>query len=197
MTYIIYKDGIEENRIVADEDFCERYYSRDGYSYEPEPEPEPGPAPEPSTEPTAEEYIVALTAAAKAYTLTAINIPDAQALDMVILFPTWEEVLSAGTELAAGRIINDGGQLYRVVQNVTPQAHQAPHDAGMLAVYRPIEQEHAGTMDDPIPWVYGMDCLSGMYYSYNGATYQVADGGDMVPCVWAPDSGIWQWVEVS
>lgn len=34
MTYIIYKDGVEENRIVADEEFCKRYYSHDGYSYE-------------------------------------------------------------------------------------------------------------------------------------------------------------------
>lgn len=37
MTYIIYKDGVEENRIVADKDFCEQYYSKDGYSYEEEP----------------------------------------------------------------------------------------------------------------------------------------------------------------
>lgn len=44
MVYIIYKDGEEVNRIVADEAFCQQYYSGDGYSYEaapPEPEPEP------------------------------------------------------------------------------------------------------------------------------------------------------------
>ena len=64
----------------------------------------------------------------------------------------------------------------------------------MLAVYRPIETWHAGTRSDPIPWVYGMDCLAGLYYSYNGAIYRVADGGDMIPCVWAPDTpGLWQW----
>lgn len=39
MTYIIYKDGGEINRIVADEAFCERYYSGDGYSYVPVPDP--------------------------------------------------------------------------------------------------------------------------------------------------------------
>lgn len=44
MTYIIYKDGSEVNRIVADEAFCERYYSKDGYSYKEEP---PAPDPEP------------------------------------------------------------------------------------------------------------------------------------------------------
>lgn len=52
MNYIIYKDGGEVNRIVADEEFCRTYYSANGYSYErvPDPEPEPEPAPEPTTE---------------------------------------------------------------------------------------------------------------------------------------------------
>lgn len=50
MTYIIYKDGIEVNRIVADEEFCQKYYNSDGYSYAEEP---PAPEPEPVTpEPT-------------------------------------------------------------------------------------------------------------------------------------------------
>ena len=105
-----------------------------------------------------------------------------------------QAVLQSGTELAKGRVISKDGQLYRVVQTVTPQAHQEPGGEGMLAVYRPIDRKHAGTLEDPIPWVYGMDCLAGMYYSYEGAVYRVADGGDMVPCVWAPDTpGLWQW----
>lgn len=113
------------------------------------------------------------------------------------LFPAWETVLEAGEELPAGRILNDGGQLYRVVQAVTPQAEMPPHDDGMLAIYRPIDREHAGTADDPIPWVYGMDCYAGKHYSYNGKVYKVAEGGDMIPCTWPPDSpGMWQWVEV-
>ena len=95
------------------------------------------------------------------------------------------------------RELKDAGFPYRVVQAVTPQAHQAPHDEGMLAVYRPIDREHAGTADDPIPWVYGMDCHAGKCYRYNGKVYQVAEGGDMIPCTWPPDTpGMWQWEEV-
>ena len=156
-------------------------------------------APEPATpEPSAKEVgIVALTAAATAFALTAVNIPDAQALDMAALFPTWEDVLSSGAELAAGRVIRKDGQLYRVVQAAVPQAHQMPGGEGMLAVYRPIDREHAGTPEDPILWVYGMDCLAGLYYSYNGAVYRVAAGGNMIPCVWAPDTpGLWQWEKI-
>lgn len=85
--------------------------------------------------------------------------------------------------------------MYRVVQAVTPQAHQEPGGEGMLAVYRPIDREHAGTLEDPIPWVYGMDCAAGLYYSHEGCMYLCK--GDMKPCVWAPGSaGVWQWEPV-
>lgn len=149
----------------------------------------PGPAPDITPQ---------LRVAAMAFAATATTIPDAQALEMPDLFPMWEEVLAEGKELAAERVISKDGQLYRVVQAVTPQEHQPPDGEGMLAIYRPINPEHAGTADDPIPWVYGMDCHAGKYYSYNGAVYMVAEGGDMIPCTWPPDTaGMWQWVKVS
>lgn len=141
-----------------------------------------------------------LSAASRLYVqANEAAVPDAAALEMPNLFRTWAEVLADGSTLAKDAIINDGGQLYRVVQDggVTPQEHQPPHGEGMLAVYRPIEPEHAGTQEDPIPWVYGMDCRAGQYFSYNGKIYRVAVGGDMIPCVWAPDSGIWQWEVVA
>lgn len=75
---------------------------------------------------------------------------------------------------------------------MTPQAHQAPHDEGMLAIYRPIDQTHAGTLEDPIPFVYGMDTEEGKYYAYEGTTYLCRQ--TMTPCVWAPGTpGLWQW----
>ena len=139
-----------------------------------------------------------LRVAAMAFAATATTIPDTQALEMPDLFPTWEQVLAEGAKLAVERVISKGGQMYRVVQAVTPQEHQPPDGEGMLAIYRPINPEHAGTADDPIPWVYGMDCHAGKYYSYEGAVYMVAEGGDMIPCTWPPDTaGMWQWVKVS
>ena len=136
-----------------------------------------------------------IVAAVCAFAAISTEIPDASALEMATLFPTWEEVLRAGAELAKGRVISDNDQLYRVMQAVTPQAHQPPDGEGMLAVYRPVNREHAGTLEDPIPWVYGMDCTTGLYYSYEGGTYLCK--GDMAPCVWPPDTpGLWQWEAV-
>lgn len=138
-----------------------------------------------------------LSAAAKLYVQAATDVPDETALEMPDLFRTWEEALAAGTTLAQNSIVNDGGTLYRVVSagGVIPQAHQPPHGEGMLAVYRPIDTAHAGTLEDPIPWVYGMDCTEGLYYSYNATVYLCK--ANMTPCVWAPGTaGLWQWEAV-
>lgn len=135
--------------------------------------------------------------ATRLYVQTATDVPDETALEMPDLFKTWEEVLAAGKTVAENSIINDGGTLYRVVASggVTPQEHQPPHGEGMLAVYRPIDATHAGTLEDPIPWVYGMDCTEGLYYSYNAAVYLCKS--TMTPCVWAPGTaGLWQWEKV-
>lgn len=137
-----------------------------------------------------------MQAAVKLYVQKATDIPDEQALEMPDLFYTWDEVLEAGELLEANTILNLGGQLYRVVQAVTPQAHQRPDSEGMLAIYRPIDETHAGTQEDPIPFVYGMDTEQGKYYSYNGKLYLC--NLTMAPCVWPPDTaGLWQWTEVT
>lgn len=142
----------------------------------------------------AEALVTQAQVAARAFAAASTDIQDAQALEMPDMFPAWQEVLDAGKELPKGRIITKDAVLYRVMAPVTPQSHQEPGGEGMLAVYRPIDQTHAGTQEDPIPYVYGMDCLAGVYYSYHGHTYRVADGGTMAPCIWPPDTaGMWQW----
>lgn len=119
-------------------------------------------------------------------------VPEDKALSVPSVFPSWDKALAEGAELPKGFILSLDGRLYITKQAVTPQAHQPPDGEGMLAVYRPIDQSHAGTKDDPVPWVYGMDCFGDKYYSYNGNTYLCKS--DMLPCVWAPDTaGLWQW----
>lgn len=137
-----------------------------------------------------------MQAAVKLYVQKATDIPDEQALEMTDLFYTWDEVLEAGELLEANTILNLGGQLYRVVQPVTPQEHQRPDGEGMTAIYRPIDQTHAGTQEDPIPFVYGMDTEQGKYYSSGGKVYLCNQ--TMTPCVWPPETeGLWQWTEVT
>ncbi len=114
--------------------------------------------------------------------------PDEAIVAEPTLCPAWK----AGETYGKNTALRHGDGLYRVVQDGTiAQEHQPPDGAGMLAVYRPIERSATGAKDDPIPWVYGMDCTATLYYTYNGKLYRCM--GDMIPCIWRPDSGIWQW----
>lgn len=149
-------------------------------------------ASQPAPPPGPQEQTISL---ARAMAAAATGLTDTVALSIPDLLPTWAELLSAGNQVAAGVCLTHKGQTYRVVQAVTPIESQPPGGEGMLAVYRPIEREHTGTPSDPIPWVYGMDCYSGKYYSYEGNTYLCK--ADMIPCVWAPGTaGLWQWESV-
>ena len=133
---------------------------------------------------------------ARTMAAAATGLTDAVALSIPDLLPAWAELLAAGKEVAAGVCLTHKGQTYRVVQAVTPIESQPPGGEGMLAIYRPIEREHTGTLADPIPWVYGMDCYSGKYYAHGGITYLCKS--DMLPCVWEPGSaGRWQWEAVT
>lgn len=126
----------------------------------------------------------------------ATTLTDAQALGIQRdLYPVWPNGVDETGAYRAGQVITDNGSLYRVVQAVTPIESQPPDAEGMLAVYRPIVEGHKGNKKDPIPWVYGMDVKKNKYYSYGGVVYRAAE--NMMPCVWYPDSGIWQWEVVN
>lgn len=150
-------------------------------------------ASQPAPPPTPEEQSLIFF---RAMAATATTLTDAVALSILDLLPTWEELLKSGKEVEKGVCLMYNGQCYRVESNVTPIESQKPGDEGMLAVYRPIDKEHAGTQSDPIPWVNGMDCYNGKYYSYEGKIYIAKM--DMEPCVWIPGSSgtdtVWEEV---
>lgn len=148
--------------------------------------PEPGPTVEQVAAQTRDELTL------RAAMLVIPIEDDKTALALSPVCPEW----AAGTHYEAGEIVNHEGQAYRVVQPVDSLEHQPPGAEGMLAIYRPLNTENTGTVDDPIPYVYGMDVYNGKYYSFNGKTYLAKS--DMTPCVWDPGTpGLWQWEEVT
>ena len=158
-------------------------------TYEEVEEIQSQPAQTPSSDQQALSFVRSLA-------MTATTLSDKEALSMPDILPTWSELLERGEKIAEGVCLMHAWQCYRVVQAVTPIESQPPGADGMLAVYRPIDKEHAGTLEDPIPWVSGMDCYNGKYYSHEEQTYLCKQ--DMTPCVWAPGTeGVWQWEVVS
>lgn len=148
------------------------------------------------SKPTADQQAITFL---RSMAMTTTTLTDAQALSMPDILPTWEELLERGGKIAEGVCLMHNGQCYRQMQpgGVTPQDHQEPGGEGMLAVYTPIDRQHAGSLEDPIPFVYGMETKELLYYSYEGKIYRVAKGGGMKNCVYPPDTGIWQWELVS
>ena len=153
-----------------------------------------GKVPAPSAEYKARQLYATLKADLEMKAVsTSIPIEDdATALTLSPICPDWE----ADHHYEAGEIVNHEGQAYRVIQAVDSLENQPPGAEGMLAIYRPLNPEHAGTQEDPIPFVNGMDVYNGKYYSFNEKTYLAK--ADMLPCTWDPGTeGVWQWEEVT
>ena len=96
------------------------------------------------------------------------DISNEEALDyMVIVYP-WSKFI--GTELPQGKIVSHDEKLWRVRQAHTAQEEYAP-SMETAALFEVIEKEHAGTLDDPIPYAAPMEIFAGKYYSEDGVIY--------------------------
>lgn len=93
---------------------------------------------------------------------------DAQALTVPGIYRAWEGYI--GAEIAAGVRITYGGELWRTVQAHTVQAIYPP-SIDTASLYTRIEEAHAGTIDDPIPYNGNMELLAGLYYTQDGVMY--------------------------
>lgn len=94
---------------------------------------------------------------------------DSKALAAVKLYPAWGALLP-GTKLEAGMRIQHDGELYRILQTHTVSADWEPGE-GTESLYARIDEVHAGTEDDPIPYEGNMTLESGLHYSQGGVVY--------------------------
>ena len=132
-----------------------------------------------------------LVAFLKAARLTA---DDQTALTGMELYPTW----AAGIAVSVGDRYQYNGKLYKVLQAHTTQADWTPDITP--ALWTVIDVAHAGTIDDPIPAVAGMEYVYGKYY-IDGKTVYIckrtgeAEGGTIV-LQFLPSQLVGQYFEV-
>lgn len=93
---------------------------------------------------------------------------DEQALEVQVLYPDWESYPD-GYEFKADRDgkgvpdrVNHEGVLYKVIQDHSKQSTWNPKESPSL--FTPIHSGEQGTIDNPIPWVIGMESEEGLYY---------------------------------
>lgn len=110
------------------------------------------------------------------------SLDDADALKIQGIYPTWAELAEEGSVTAAAgyKFVHDG-KLYKCVNaNPTFQADWVP-GVGTESLYTRIDETHAGTLEDPIPYDGNMALVSGLYYSQDGVIYKcIRDTGNPV-----------------
>ena len=102
----------------------------------------------------------------------AQSLPDADGLKAKSLYPRWEVLVKKGSvEAEAGYRFTYNGDLYKCTRkNPKFQADWIPGN-GTAALYVRIDEAHAGTLADPIPYDGNMELKAGLYYTQSGVTY--------------------------
>ena len=93
------------------------------------------------------------------------SLPDAAALEAVVLHPVWK----AGIAYSAGYKAQHNGMLWRCRQAHTSQEGWEPEN--VPALWEEICETHDGSLYDPIPYEGSMALENGKYYSQDGVTY--------------------------
>ena len=119
---------------------------------------------------------------------------DENAVKVIDLYPVW----MVGISVAKDSRYQYNGKLYKCVQAHTTQADWTPDITPNL--WTVIDVTHAGTIDDPIPAVAGMEYVYGKYY-IEGETIYIckrtgeAEGGTIV-LQFLPSQLVGQYFEV-
>lgn len=102
----------------------------------------------------------------------AQSLNDDVALTAVELFPQWEALVKEGKTVSKGFRFQYGNKLYRTEQaSYTFVAHYVPGE-GTESLFSKVDESHAGTVEDPIPFEKNMEIYESLYYTQNGVLYR-------------------------
>lgn len=122
-----------------------------------------------------------------------VEIDDDTSLRMKDHYPIFNEII--GKVVDAGFKFTYKDDLWKVRQKHTPQEIYPP-SIDTASLYERIDEKHAGTIDDPIPYDQTMQVFKGIYYVYKDVIYKcIRDSG--LPLYAPPDSLIGNYFEVA
>lgn len=100
------------------------------------------------------------------------SLDDAVALTAVELFPHWKELVKKSEKVKKGFRFQYENKLYRTEQpEYTFVETYVPGSVGTESLFSIVDDTHAGTINDPIPYEKNMEIFEGLYYSQNGVIY--------------------------
>ena len=98
-----------------------------------------------------------------------MSLMDEEALEVKDMYPQWSEFINQS--LTQGMKVQYGDKLYKVRQAIPTVLGNQPPSIHTAALYEEINETHAGTLEDPIPYNNNMELEEGKYYSQNEVTY--------------------------
>lgn len=101
--------------------------------------------------------------------IQTLNLSDNEALQVKGMYPQWSEFINKS--LIQGMKVQYDDKLYKVRQNIATVLENQPPSIDTAALYEEINETHAGTLEDPIPYNNNMELFNGKYYSQDGVTY--------------------------
>lgn len=105
--------------------------------------------------------------------LAAQSLVDDVALTAVELFPYWKVLVQEGQKVQNGFRFQHEGILYRTEQpEYTFVEHYVPGSTGTESLFSLVDESHAGSKEDPIPFEKNMEIYDGLYYTQNGVLYR-------------------------
>lgn len=103
--------------------------------------------------------------------IQSMSMTSAEALNVADFYPDWSE----GVEVKTGERYNCDGSLWEVITAHTTQANWKPSQ-DTLSLWKKVQAEHAGTLEDPIPYEQGMALEKGKYYTQYDVIYECIMG---------------------
>ena len=100
--------------------------------------------------------------------INTLEVDDNTALRMKQFYPTFDEIV--GQKVKQGFRFRHGDYLWATVKELTIQNHYPP-GVGMESLYTKVNETHAGTLEDPIPYDGNMALENGKHYSQHSTIY--------------------------
>ena len=101
------------------------------------------------------------------------SLDDSTALTAMELFPKWKDLVQAAAKVVTGFRFQHDGKLWRIEQ---PEyifvEYYVPGTAGTESLFSMVDEEHKGTVEDPIPYERNMEIYEGLYYTQGGVLYR-------------------------
>ena len=101
----------------------------------------------------------------------AVERSDAEALEVKGIYPTWKSLIGVTVEQPEYKFTYNG-DLYKTIPAKHTFAAEWVPGVGTESLYTRIDETHAGTITDPIPYAGNMELMEGLYYVQNEVVYR-------------------------